>query len=127
MALQENRHHPIPSNDLSLFSLLYSHKIRGYPYGSVCQWGTPTGNGNFIWSIRSWTIRKNGAIILHRAPWGPWPPSPSALPQLGGCQVGMSSTGQPRLGATDLLQALPDPKEILLQGTGELVFLLNSY
>jgi hypothetical protein len=39
----------------------------------------------------------------------------------------MSSTGQPRLGATDLLQALPDPKEILLQGTGELVFLLNSY
>ena len=75
MALQENRHHPIPSNDLSLFSLLYSHKIRGYPYGSVCQWGTPTGNGNFIWSIRSWTIRKNGAIILHRAPWGPWPPA----------------------------------------------------
>mmetsp|Transcript_60795 Transcript_60795/g.123302 ORF Transcript_60795/g.123302 Transcript_60795/m.123302 type:complete len:281 (-) Transcript_60795:237-1079(-) len=66
------------------------------------------------WEVHATNLKEFSQLQRGKVPEG-LPPSPSALPQLGGCQVGMSSTGQPRLGATDLLQALPDPKEILLR------------
>mmetsp|Transcript_83109 Transcript_83109/g.131470 ORF Transcript_83109/g.131470 Transcript_83109/m.131470 type:complete len:292 (+) Transcript_83109:562-1437(+) len=65
------------------------------------------------WEVHATNLKEFSQLQRGKVPEG-LPPSPSALPQLGGCQVGMSTAWQPRQGATNLLQALPDPKEILL-------------